>query len=372
MKKGRRRLLRGLTYVFAGVAAVSMVKSYSVRAIGISAQLSDYNAGAARYLDACDRGGDGNVTGVPDELSGDDDSESASEMSDLVMANVHNSLNVREEANEESAKVGYMYADCGGKILERDGDWTKIKSGNLIGWCHNDYLLFGSEAEELAQKVGITTATVTADALRVRKEPDENSGIWGLVAKGDCIEAIVDDTTDEWVAIDFEGDEGYISAEFVDIEFKVDNGESLEDIKVREEKEKERELEEKRKRAKQIANLGAVAVGTTDEALLGSLVYWEAGNQGYDGMLAVAAAVMNRVRSGAYPNTVAGVIYASGQFPPALNGKVELQLQIGVPAPCLQAAKEAIAGKTNIGTATHFRRYTGRQDGIIIGAHVFW
>lgn len=370
MKTGRRKLLRGLTYVIAGVAAVSMIKSLPVRAVGVNVALLEYNVGAARYLDALDRGGDG-IDISPDESAGDSDSEGDSRMSNLVMANVQNSLNVREEASEESAKVGYMYADCGGTILEKNGDWTKIKSGNLVGWCHNDYLLFGAEAQELAEKVGITTATVTADALRVRKEPNNDAGIWGLVAKGDCIEAITEDTTDSWVAIDFEGDEGYISAEYVDIEFRVDTGESIEEIKERERKEKEREQEEKRKRATQIANLGAVAVGTTDEALLGSLVYWEAGNQGYDGMLAVASVVMNRVRSAAYPNTVAGVIYASGQFTPALNGKVELQLQIGVPAACLQAAKEAIAGKTNVGTATHFRRYTG-QDGIVIGAHVFY
>lgn len=368
MKARRRRLLRGLTGVIVSVAAISLVKSSAVMAAS-RYSLKELNAGAAQYLDSLDRGTDDTPPPAAEAASDSDDSDS--EESNLVMAKVHNSLNVREEASEESTKVGLMYADCGGTILEKSGDWTKIKSGNLVGWCHNDYLLFGDEAQELAQKVGITTATVTAEALRVRKEPTEDSGVWGLVAKGDCIEAIVEDTTDEWVAIDFEGDEGYISAEYVDIEFKVDTGESMEDIKERERKEKERELEEKRKRAKQIANLGAVAVGSTDEALLGSLVYWEAGNQGYDGMLAVAATVMNRVRSGAYPNTVAGVIYASGQFPPALNGKVELQLQVGVPAPCLQAAKEAIAGKTNIGTATHFRRYTG-QDGIVIGSHVFW
>ena len=193
----------------------------------------------------------------------------------------------------------------------------------------------GEEAEELASSVGITLATVKADALRVRKEPSEDAGIWGLVAKGDSIEAIVDDSNEEWVAIDFEGEEGYISAEFVDINFSVDSGETIEEIKERERKEKE-------EKAKLIANLGPVAVGATDEQLLASLVYCESGNQTYEGM-----------------------------FTPALNGKVATQLSIGVPQPCLQAAKEAISGKTNIGTATHFRRWTG-QEGIVIGAHVFY
>jgi len=38
---------------------------------------------------------------------------------------------------------------------------------------------------------------------------------------------------------------------------------------------------------------------------------------------------------------------------------------------CLQAAQEAIAGATNVGTATHFRR-AGNHDGFVIQDHVFW
>ena len=147
-------------------------------------------------------------------------------------------------------------------------------------------------------------------------------------------------------------------------EFLVDKGETYEEIKERKKKEQE-------ERAKLIANLGAVAVGTTDDVLLGALVQCEAGNQCYEGKLAVAAVVMNRVRSAAYPDTIGGVIYASGQFTPAGNGKVERRLQLGVDESCLQAAREAIAGATNVGTMTHFRR-AGNREGLVIQDHVFW
>ncbi len=370
MEARSRRLLRGLAGIFAGVAAIIVLKP-NVAMAATTYSLGELDVGAAQYLDTLDRGGDsGNShtqedkTGADAEEEPDSKNSGSKDDSGLVMANVKNSLNVREEANEESAKIGLLYADCGGTVLERDGNWTKIQSGKLIGWCSNEYLLFGAEAEALAKDVGRTLATVHTDALRVRKEPDENSGIWGLVARGDSIEAIVEDTTEKWVAIDFEGEEGYISAEFVEIEFSVDHGETFDEIKEREKREKE-------EKAKLIRDKGAVAVGATDESLLASLVYWEAGNQSYEGKLAVAAVVMNRVRSGAYPNTVGGVIYASGQFTPALNGKVALTASGGVPADCVLAAREAIAGKTNVGDATHFRRWTG-QNGIVIGAHVFY
>ena len=43
--------------------------------------------------------------------------------------------------------------------------------------------------------------------------------------------------------------------------------------------------------------------------------------------MAVGAVVMNRVRSGAYPNTIAEVIYQPGQFGPAMTGWLDSVLQ---------------------------------------------
>ena len=89
----------------------------------------------------------------------------------LVMANVTNSLNVRAEASETADKVGMLYKDCGGTILERRDGWTKLQSGNIIGWASDEYLLFDEEAQELANSVGKMVATINTEALRVRSEP---------------------------------------------------------------------------------------------------------------------------------------------------------------------------------------------------------
>lgn len=355
----KRRLLRVLTRVVMGVGSLTLMGSVPAMASNAD-NVIELNVGAAEVLEGFEE----IATAPHSEQDSGEDSEEDEPESSLVMADVENSLNVRAEASEESEKIGLMYADCGGEILERTEGWTKIKSGNLVGWASNDYLLFGDEALELAESVGRTIATVDTDALRVRKEPSEEAGVWGLVKRDDTMEAIVEETTEDWVAIEFEGDLGYISAEYVSTEFLVDNGETYEEIKERERKEQE-------EKAKLIANLGAVAVGTTDDVLLGALVQCEAGNQCYEGQLAVAAVVMNRVRSAAYPNTIGGVIYASGQFTPAGNGKVEQRLELGVNESCLRAAREAINGATNIGTATHFRR-AGYHEGFVIQDHVFW
>ena len=68
-------------------------------------------------------------------------------------------------------------------------------------------------------------------------------------------------------------------------------------------------------------------VSTTDVALLAAILQCEAGS--YDGMLAVATVIMNRVASPAYPNTLRAVIYQSGQFAPTWNGSLNKVLSKG-------------------------------------------
>lgn len=312
-------------------------------------------------------------------INTEDDTEAGS----LVMANVTNTLNVRQEPDEGAEKVGYLYADCGGTILEKREGWTKLESGELIGWANDKYLLFGAEARQEAEAVGRTIATVTGDTLRIRKEPTTDAKIYGLAAKGEIFEVLNQEELefsggiefgDGWAAVDFEGQTGYISADYVEISFEYDYGETLEQIKERE--EAERRAENIRKSTIQTeavrANAGGIPAGTSDVVLLAALVQCEAGGESYEGQLAVASVVANRVRSGAYPNTVSGVIFASGQFSPAGSGKVARLIESGnIKQSCLQAATEALSGVTNIGGATRFRR-AGSRQGVIVGNHVFW
>ena len=60
---------------------------------------------------------------------------------------------------------------------------------------------------------------------------------------------------------------------------------------------------------------------SSDRELLAGLIYCEAGNQSWDGKVAVGAVVLNRVASGSFASTIKGVIYESGQFSPAGSGR---------------------------------------------------
>lgn len=282
--------------------------------------------------------------------------------STLVMANVRDALNVRSDASEEADKVGKLYKDCGGTVIERKDGWTKLQSGNIIGWAKDDYLLFNEDAEAMANDVGKLIATIETETLRVRKEPNADSDVYGLLPKGEIVEALSREE-DGWVCIDYEGEDGYVSAEFVNLDFQIDAGETMEEIKAREAAEKE---------AKRHKNYGEYTTDADTTMLLAALIQCEAGGECYEGQLAVGAVVMNRVRSGAYPNSIHGVIYASGQFTPALNGKLNAVYESGrISDNSKKAAQEALSGVSNIGDLTHFRRNNGRE-GLVIGNHVFY
>ncbi len=282
----------------------------------------------------------------------------------VVMADVYSSVNVRKEPDETSDRIGLLYKDCGGYIVQYTDDWTLVRSGDMEGWVCNDYLLFGDEAEELLNEVGVMQAKVNTDQLRVRKEPNTECDTWGLVGVGEVYDVV--EELDGWVKIDFEGEGGYLSEKYLDLSFHMDYGETLEAIKEREEAEKRAKLE-----AERIKYYGVYAASASDVVLLGALIQCEAGNQPYEGQVAVGAVVMNRLRSPAYPNTLYGVIYASGQFSPAGNGGVDRRIAGGVSQSCLQAAQQALDGYSNVGAATHFRA-AGYRDGIVIAGHVFW
>lgn len=285
------------------------------------------------------------------------------EQSDLVMANVNDTLNVRREPSETAEKAGFLYKDCGGTILERRDGWTKLQSGDLVGWARDDYLLFNREAEALANEVGNLIAKVETESLRVRKEPNVEADIHGMLDLNDEV-TVIEELNEEWVSIEYEGEEGFVSAEYVTVSFKIDSGETIEVVR-----ERERQIAEEKARLNALQ--GAVMAAEDEVRLLAALIQCEAGNQPIEGQLAVGAVVMNRVRSPGYPNSIHSVIFASGQFPPALNGKVARVYAGTVKDSCIEAATRAINGETNVGTATRFRR-AGNHEGIVIGDHVFW
>ncbi|MCR4750287.1 MAG: cell wall hydrolase [Lachnospiraceae bacterium] len=120
-------------------------------------------------------------------------------------------------------------------------------------------------------------------------------------------------------------------------------------------------------------DISEVSFEEGDRYLLANLIYCEAGNQPYEGQVAVGAVVINRVLSSVYPDTVVGVIYQNKQFSPVGSGRLALALaEDRATQACYNAADAAMSGQTNVGTCVYFRTPIEGLSGIQIGGHIFY
>ena len=308
------------------------------------------------------------IESVMDDLTSEDFEEIQiqDEWESKVLANVEDYVTVRSEPDSESEAIGRMFKGDGGDIVEQTEGWTKISSGNVEGYVSNEYLLFGSDAYNQAQDEVTLVATSLTGGLRVREEGNTDARILKNVEEGAKLDVVGGaEEGSEWIQVEYAEDKtGFVSAEYVDVQYELGEAMTMEEIE-------EKEAEEKREALKQ--QLEAFKASGDDVTLLAALIQAEGGNQPYEGQVAIGSVVMNRLRSGRYGSTIADVIYAPGQFGVVSNGTI-LRYTSSPKASCVQAAQEAINGYTNIGGFTHFKnaRTSVSSDHIVIGNHVFY
>lgn len=254
-------------------------------------------------------------------------------------------LNVRENPTTDSRWIGKMYEGCGGKVLEEKDGWTRIKSGKVIGWVSDRYILKGEAAAAKLMADFELVFEVSSDALKVRTEPttSQDNKIRAIYG-GETYEAIL--VQDDWIQIEYAAEKyGWVALEYGTIRYDYDAAMTRE------------EYEEARVKKNHVTisktTRGETSASTDDETLLACLIQCESGN--YEGMLAVANVIINRMNSRKYPNSISGVIYAAGQFSPVSSGKLETRLSKGPSSTARQAAADALAGTNNIGSFLHFR-----------------
>ena len=121
-------------------------------------------------------------------------------------------------------------------------------------------------------------------------------------------------------------------------------------------KEAERIAAEQAEAQRKAEEEAAVAqLQEADKELLASIIFCEAGNQPYEGQVAVGAVIMNRVKSAVYPNSISDVVYQSGQFGPAMTGWLDsVRYSAGYTPSAMQAAIDALSGSNPIGDCLYF------------------
>lgn len=326
-----------------------------------AAEASDEAAPAEEEVKAADASEE--TAAVPEETPQEQPGEEA-QWANLVMANVEEDMNIRTAPDANSEPAGKFYRGDVAEVIAIEGEWTQISSGNASGYVKNEYLVYGADASQFANEVCSLYATVNADGLRLRSEPSEEAGVVTTAKTGEKLKVDKEAAAaDGWVAVYTSDATAYVSAEYVDVALNLGTALNSEEVAAKEAEEA---------KAAEAAKKPAVSANADEVTLLGALIQCEAGNSSYEGMLAIGAVVMNRVRSGSYPGSVSGVIYQAGQFPPALNGSVANVAASGVRSACLQAAREALAGADNTNGALSFRSASSGCQGAVIGGNVFF
>lgn len=120
---------------------------------------------------------------------------------------------------------------------------------------------------------------------------------------------------------------------------------------------------------------GVGKYSSADVTLLARVVYGEARGESYTGQVAVAAVVLNRIKSSSFPNTVSAVIYQPYAFTAVMDGQINYTPN----QTAYNAAKDAINGWDPTGGALYYYNpktatsawIYSRKVTTTIGNHVF-
>ena len=307
---------------------------------------------------------------IVDDLTAD---THKSDFENKVISYCEDRVSIYSEPDESSAVVGCMYSRSQADIVEKGEKWTKISSGNVVGYVKNTYMLFGEEADKVAPFIGDKTTTVDADVLNVYASADSSSAVIAVFYAGDVINAY--EEIGDWVLVECESGYGYVQEDGISSSYDLATAWTIDEenayIAEQARIEAERREAERVAAAKAAQAQSTTIDRTTNEAmsasdseiyLLACIIEWEAGWEPYEGKLAVANVVLNRVRSSRFvQNTITDVIYAPGQFTGVLDGNGNISERFAAllaNGPSHQdsytAAGEALAGVNNIGDYLFF------------------
>ena len=171
--------------------------------------------------------------------------------------------------------------------------------------------------------------------------PDCNEGTAAPIPKNSV--AVVVENDEIYTKVNYNGAEGYLYQEFIGYDEEL------------------------------IAAYEAELLAKSEEVrMMAAMIQCEAGNQEFEGQVAVGAVIMNRVKSSSYPNTIQEVIMQPSQFGPSDSQLfADLLANDTIKDTCREAAKQAFSGVDNVGGALHFNR-AGSREGLVIGDHVFY
>ena len=336
-------------------------------------------------------------------------------------------VNIRDKASQSSEIIGKMEDGTVGDIISSDGEWLQVKSGDITGYVNSEFVKTGKDAYEYAKKFYHETATVNDDGVCIREEASKESEVVLSAFAGESFEIGKSNSDNsDWVCIVIDDSTvGYINSDFVDVtkgypvatpykddtddidtndiekedgtevSFQTDKNEpdltakaddEVGDVANQPSPEADTTTADNSSNddqnidnqvAPSVTARGAITLSEDDINLIAAVMTLECGAEPYDGQLAVANVILNRLQSGAYGSTVSDVVYAPNQFTVVNSDRFQSVLNGGASSSCVNAIREACQGTNNIGSYISYRPVSNVDVSsfgsyVVIGNHCFY
>lgn len=246
-----------------------------------------------------------------------------------VFAVATGNVNIRLEAVMSSKVIASLEEGTVGEIVDQNGPWIRVRTEDTEGYVKALYVLTGSRAEAYAKEHEATLEIVASSSTD--KDTEDSS------TDGKTTEDPKDSSDDSEDSGD-SGESGVITG---------------------------------------YSNRSDITLSAYELNLMASIVMLEAGGESFDGQVAVANVILNRVQNGYWGKTVTDVIYAPGQFSTARSSALSQYLTNGAPDYCVQAVQTALNGTNNVAGFMYFKPVSltdvsQYSNYMIIGNHFFY
>lgn len=220
-REAQMKLDQGVISAGEAEALLAFSQAENDSAEGASEDTSENASGgdgtAASDTDPEASGKEGAENETDSQASGETGMATDSNGNEIVVAQVNDYINVRADADAESDIVGKLYNGSVAKVLGRTGNgWARVRSGDVTGYIREEYVATGDTAQQLADSVTTKKAVVTTETLRVRAAAQADSDVITLIGQGQTLDIL--EEADGWYKVNTEDGEGYISADFADVE----------------------------------------------------------------------------------------------------------------------------------------------------------
>ena len=302
-----------------------------------------------------------------------------------VAADVNDFLNIRSKADADSEIKGVLLPGRVATVVDVEGEWTKVKSGDITGYVLTKYTKSGDAArKEYIQNAGATGRVSGATALVIRESASTDAKKVTAVSEASAVS--LKSIENGWYKVSFQDYSGYVLGKYIKesspkgaitkAEYDKMNGSSAdkkEETKSEKTSDKKETSSKTEKSDDSKSSNGDYVIKCSDSELdmLAAIIQCEAGGESYKGQVAVGAVVVNRVKSGRYPNSVESVIKQKSQFSPVRSGSFARVLKKGARSSCYKAARAALSGESPVGNAKSFRAGHSKK-GTQIGNQYFF